>query len=223
MSSEDLTFPHPLLTQLLGRLKCHKSLGFPEHQQLQEGQDHQEGQAHHEHHLDHLCWYQVHLEALETRRVQLETMRIPKQQPFTVYLEDSLIGLLLNPSKGQRWGTWAQSPEEQRQRQVAGQKVSRYSCGQASQIVLCPEDTVHSGPRRACGVHVKHIWRSWRDGQQLKITGSSSWGPEFKSQHPHDSSQLSITVVSWNLVPFPCMKLYMQTKTVLYIKYINKP
>ena len=38
----------------------------------------------------------------------------------------------------------------------------------------------------------------WRDGSVVKSTGYSSRGPEFKSQHPHGSSRLSVTPV-WDI------------------------
>ena len=39
----------------------------------------------------------------------------------------------------------------------------------------------------------KEIDRGWRDGSEVESTGCSSRGPEFNSQHPHGSSQLSVT------------------------------
>jgi hypothetical protein len=38
--------------------------------------------------------------------------------------------------------------------------------------------------------------RGWRSGSEVKSTGYSSKGPGFNSQHPHDSSHLSVTPAS---------------------------
>jgi hypothetical protein len=35
----------------------------------------------------------------------------------------------------------------------------------------------------------------WRDGLVIKSTGSSSEGPGFNPQHPHDSSHMTVTPV----------------------------
>jgi hypothetical protein len=35
--------------------------------------------------------------------------------------------------------------------------------------------------------------RAWRDGSAVKNTGCSPRGTELNSQHPHGSSQLSVT------------------------------
>jgi hypothetical protein len=51
--------------------------------------------------------------------------------------------------------------------------------------------------------------------------GSSSRGPEFNSQHPHGSSQLSVTVVLWDSMPPSAVQAYMQTKHP-YMKYTNE-
>ena len=41
----------------------------------------------------------------------------------------------------------------------------------------------------------------WRDGSEVKSTDCSSRRPRFNSQHPHGSSQLSVTPVPGNLTP----------------------
>jgi hypothetical protein len=38
------------------------------------------------------------------------------------------------------------------------------------------------------------IGEDWRDGSVVKSTDSSSRGPEFNSQQPHDGSQPSVMV-----------------------------
>ena len=40
--------------------------------------------------------------------------------------------------------------------------------------------------------------RDWRAVSEVKSTGCSSKGPGFHSQHPHNSSQLSVTPVPRN-------------------------
>ena len=43
--------------------------------------------------------------------------------------------------------------------------------------------------------------RDWRDGSMVKSTSCSSRGLGFNSQHPHGSSQLSVTPVPGDLTP----------------------
>jgi hypothetical protein len=42
---------------------------------------------------------------------------------------------------------------------------------------------------------LRNTEEGWRDGSVDKSTDYSSRGPGFKSQHPHGSSQLSVTPV----------------------------
>ena len=62
------------------------------------------------------------------------------------------------------------------------------------------------GKQRACalceGVESYKIGtQGWRDGSVVKSTGCSSRGPQFNSQHPHGSSQLSVTPASGDPTP----------------------
>jgi hypothetical protein len=45
------------------------------------------------------------------------------------------------------------------------------------------------------------LYGGWRDGSEVKNTDYSSRGPGFNSQHPHGSSQLSVTPVPGDLTP----------------------
>ena len=53
-------------------------------------------------------------------------------------------------------------------------------------------------------LNFNHIWKDswgWRDGSAAKSTGCSSRRPGFNSQHPHGSSQLSVTQVPLDSTP----------------------
>nr|AAD29365.1 putative CAMP protein [Mus musculus]AAI45147.1 Vesicle-associated membrane protein 5 [Mus musculus]AAK38123.1 CAMP protein [Mus musculus] len=48
---------------------------------------------------------------------------------------------------------------------------------------------------------LKRKKNGWRAGPEIKSTGYSSRGSRFSSQHPHGSSQLSLTLVPKDLTP----------------------
>jgi hypothetical protein len=55
-----------------------------------------------------------------------------------------------------------------------------------------------------------HQERGWRDGSVVKSAGCSSRGPEFNSQQPHGSSQLSVIrsgALSWTADLHACRTL----------------
>jgi hypothetical protein len=62
--------------------------------------------------------------------------------------------------------------------------------------------------------------RGWRDGSAVKSTSCSSRGPQFKSQHPDGSSQLSVTPFQGDPTPSH-RQAYSQNSNVHKIKIIN--
>jgi hypothetical protein len=56
--------------------------------------------------------------------------------------------------------------------------------------------------------------RGWRDGSEVKNTGCSSRGPEFKSQQPHGGSQPSVMGSDSSFL--------QEDRALIYIKYMIK-
>jgi hypothetical protein len=61
----------------------------------------------------------------------------------------------------------------------------------------------------------------WRDGSAVKNTGCSSRRPGFNSQHPHGTSQLSVTPVPEDLAPFH-RHAFRQNTNAHKNKYLKK-
>jgi hypothetical protein len=65
------------------------------------------------------------------------------------------------------------------------------------------------------------MW-GWRDGSAVKSICCSFKGPEFRTYHPHNGSQPSVTMVAGDLIPTPGLRVTHGAHTYIQANIILK-